>query len=130
MGFARWNLRGGLVTGTELDYSRYFGQGDKVRLRSLRLDDAEAAFIAGLDSPSRQVLQLGTRLPTSLEGLRSFLEKRVDCKDANGVIILAVESLNRKNWELTCWFWVSPSSRSASWVQGHARGPSARSAVP
>ena len=82
---------------TELDYSRYFWQGDKVRLRPLRLDDAERAFIAALDSPSRQVLQLGVELPTTVEGLRTSLEKLVDCKDAGGIIIFTVETLDGEN---------------------------------
>ena len=75
-----------------LDYSRYFWQGDRVRLRPLRLDDAEAAFIASLDSPSRQVLQLGIELPTSVEAQRSSLEKWLDCKEADGAIIFTIES--------------------------------------
>ncbi len=82
---------------TALDYSRYFWQGEKVRLRPLRLDDAEAAFIASLDSPSRQVLQLGIELPTSVEALRSSLEKLVDCKDADGVRVFTIESLTGEN---------------------------------
>ena len=82
---------------TELDYSRYFWQGEKVRLRPLRLDDTERAFIAGLDSPSRQVLQLGVELPTTEEGLRASLEKLVDCKDAGGIIIFTVETLDGEN---------------------------------
>ena len=82
---------------TRLDYSRYFWQGEKVRLRPLRLDDAEAAFIAGLDSPSRQALQLGVELPASVEGIRSSLEKLVDCKDADGIIVFTVETLEGEN---------------------------------
>jgi RimJ/RimL family protein N-acetyltransferase len=85
------------VKGTGLDYSRYFWQGEKVRLRPLRLDDAEAAFVAGLDSPSRQTLQLGVELPTSLEALRSSLEKRVDCQEVDGVIVFTVETLEGEN---------------------------------
>ena len=85
------------MEGTRLDYSRYFWQGEKVRLRPLRLDDAEAAFIAGLDSPSRQALQLGVELPASVEGIRSSLEKLVDCKDADGIIVFTVETLEGEN---------------------------------
>jgi RimJ/RimL family protein N-acetyltransferase len=80
------------VKETGLDYSRYFWQGEQVRLRPLRLEDAEAAFIARLDSPSRQALQLGVELPASVEAIRSSLEKRVDCQDADGVIIFTVET--------------------------------------
>ena len=78
---------------TDLDYSRYFWQGEKVRLRPVRLEDAEAAFIGMLDSPSRQDLQLGIELPTTLEALRASLEKRLDCKEADGVIIFSIETL-------------------------------------
>jgi len=76
-----------------LDYSRYFWQGDRVRLRPLRLEDAEDSFVASLDSPSRQVLQLGIELPASVEALRKSLEKWVDCQDSSGVIVFAIESL-------------------------------------
>jgi RimJ/RimL family protein N-acetyltransferase len=80
-----------------LDYARYFWQGEKVRLRPARLEDAEAAFIAGLDSPSRQHLQLGVELPTSMEGLRAELEKRADCREVDGAIVFTVETLEGEN---------------------------------
>jgi RimJ/RimL family protein N-acetyltransferase len=75
-----------------LDFSRYYWQGDKVRLRPLRIEDAEQSFIDSLDSPSRQLLQLGIELPTSVEALKSFLEKYVDCKDVDGIIIFRIEN--------------------------------------
>jgi RimJ/RimL family protein N-acetyltransferase len=77
---------------TAVDYSRYFWQGDTVRLRPLRIEDAEQSFVDSLDSPSRQLLQLGIELPTSVEILRSSLEKYVGCKDADGVIVFVVET--------------------------------------
>lgn len=80
-----------------LDYSRYFWQGDKVRLRPLRPDDAEHAFAGMLDSPSRRVLQLGIELPASVEGLRSMLQKFAECKDVDGVIIFGVDTLDGEN---------------------------------
>ena len=75
-----------------MDYSHYFWQGERVRLRPLRIEDAEQSFITSLDSPSRQLLQLGIELPTSVEILRSSLEKYVGCKDADGVIVFVVET--------------------------------------
>jgi RimJ/RimL family protein N-acetyltransferase len=76
-----------------LDYSRYFWQGDKVRLRPLRVEDAEQSFISSLDSVSRQFLQLGIELPTSVELQRTTLEKYAGCQDADGVIVFAIENL-------------------------------------
>jgi len=78
---------------TSVDYSRYFWQGDRVRLRPLRVEDAEQSFLDSLDSPSRQVLQLGIQLPTSVELLKASLAKYVGCKDANGEILFAIEDL-------------------------------------
>ncbi len=80
-----------------LDYSRYFWQGEKVRLRPLHLDDAEHAFAGSLDSPSRRVLQLGIELPTSVEVLKKGLEKWVGCKDTDGVVIFIIETLEGKS---------------------------------
>ena len=78
---------------TVLDYSRYFWQGEKVRLRPLRIEDAEQSFVSSLDSPSRQFLQLGVELPTSVELQRTTLDKYVGCKDVDGVIVFAIENL-------------------------------------
>jgi len=82
-----------MVTGPDLDYSRYFWQGQKVRLRPLRKEDAEQSLISTLDSPARQLLAMGIELPTSVELLRSFLEARAGCKDTEGEIIFAIETL-------------------------------------
>ena len=75
-----------------MDYSNYFWQGDKVRLRPVKVDDAEGVFADTLDSPARQVLQLGMELPPSVEAQREALEKYADCKDVNGVRLLAIET--------------------------------------
>ena len=77
---------------SKLDYSRYFWQGKKVRLRPLRAEDAEAFFLGRLDSPARADLQLGIELPASLEGIRASLEKWLDCKECEGVILFVVET--------------------------------------
>ena len=82
---------------TTLDYSRYFWQGEKVRLRPLRDDDAEPFFANSLDSPSRQLLQLGIELPTSVELLRSSLSKYEGCKEADGMVLFIIETLAEEN---------------------------------
>jgi RimJ/RimL family protein N-acetyltransferase len=62
-----------------------------VRLRPLRVEDAGQSYINSLDSPTRQVLQLGIELPTTVEIQRTVLEQYAGCKDHNGVIIFCIE---------------------------------------
>jgi RimJ/RimL family protein N-acetyltransferase len=61
------------------------------------MDDAENIYTCRLDSPSRQVLQLGIELPASMESIREFLTKYADGKDVDGVIIFAIEDLESNN---------------------------------
>lgn len=75
------------------DYSRYFWQGEKIRLRPMRAEDAEQSFVSSLDSQARQFLQLGIELPTSTELQKSFLEKYVGCQDTGGEIMFTIETL-------------------------------------
>jgi RimJ/RimL family protein N-acetyltransferase len=82
-----------MVKGAAADFSRYFWQGDRVRLRPLRAEDAEQFFINTLDSPSRQVLQIGVELPTSVELLKASLEKHLGCADVDGLVLFAIENL-------------------------------------
>jgi RimJ/RimL family protein N-acetyltransferase len=77
-----------------MDTTNYFWQGDKVRLRPYRADDWERTFAASFDSPTRQVLQLGIELPESPEMAKVALEKYTDCKDRDGVIIFAIDTLD------------------------------------
>lgn len=76
-----------------MDYSKYFWQGEKVKLRPLRLEDAEQSYIDSHDSPSRQLLQLGIELPTTIEAQREFIKKYSECKDVDGIVIFAIENL-------------------------------------
>lgn len=74
------------------DYSHYFWQGERTRLRPWRLEDAELRFNASLDSPTRQLHQDGIELPTSLELERTWLEKATSGKD-DSMIRFAMENL-------------------------------------
>jgi RimJ/RimL family protein N-acetyltransferase len=122
------------VDETALDYSRYFWQGEKVRLRPLRTEDAERAFIDSLDSPARRALQLGIELPTSVELLRESLDKWVGCKDDGGVIIFTIETLdgedvggisyhsrNRKNGTFSLGLVVARAHRGKGYAEDAAR---------
>jgi RimJ/RimL family protein N-acetyltransferase len=77
-----------------MDYSKYFWQGKKVRLRPFHKNDAETDYKWMLDSPARQILQIGIELPHSMDKITEFLEKHTDCKDVDGLIIFAIEDLN------------------------------------
>jgi RimJ/RimL family protein N-acetyltransferase len=69
------------VTTSIPDYSNYFWQGEKTRLRPWRLEDAELRFMASLDSPTRALHQDGIELPTSTELQKAWLEKAAGFKD-------------------------------------------------
>jgi hypothetical protein len=77
-----------------MNSDEYFWQGTKVRLRPVREEDAEWHHTARLDSPARQVLQLGIELPTSIEAERATVSRFADCRDVDGVIMLAIDDLD------------------------------------
>ena len=75
------------------DYSHYFWQGEKTRLRPWRLEDAELRFMASLDSPTLAFHQDGIELPTSVEFQKEWLEKVAGSKDSD-MIRFAMENLD------------------------------------
>jgi RimJ/RimL family protein N-acetyltransferase len=97
-----------------VDYSRYFWQGEKTRLRPLRSDDAEWSFEASLDSPARRQLQLGIELPTSVEAQRDVLAKYADCADLDGVIVMAIEDLAGNSVGAISWHSRNPKNGTFS----------------
>lgn len=76
-----------------MDYTRYFWQGQLTRLRPVSPDDAEGIWRDRLDSPGRQMLQLGVELPASLGQLRDRLTQFADSRDNEGLILLTIENL-------------------------------------
>ena len=81
------------MTESALDYSRYFWQGERTRLRPFRLEDADLRFAASLDSPTRQDHEAGIELPSSVELQKAWLEKAVDCQDNGRMILFAIDNL-------------------------------------
>lgn len=75
------------------DYSRYFWQGEKTKLRPWRLEDAELRFMTSLDSPTLALHQDGIELPTSVELQKEWLEKVAGSKDSD-MIRFAMENLD------------------------------------
>jgi len=103
------------MSGSEaLDYSKYFWQGSRVRLRPLRPGDAEQAFADSLDTPSRTTLELGVELPTSVPALREFMGRYGDCKDVDGVIIFCIETLDGTSVGGISWHTRSPKNGTFS----------------
>lgn len=80
------------MTETILDYSHYFWQGDKIRLRALTSDDVGFRFAQSLDSVSREEFNIGIELPTTVELQKAWLEKHGGCKQVNNMIAFALET--------------------------------------
>ncbi len=74
------------------DYSNYFWQGEKTRLRPWRMEDAELRFRASLDSPTLALHEDGIVLPSSVELQQTWLEKRAGFKD-DAMLRFAMENL-------------------------------------
>lgn len=75
------------------DYSSYFWQGKKTRLRPWQMEDAELRFMASLDSPTLALHQDGIVLPSSVELQREWLEKAAGFKDES-MLRFAMENLD------------------------------------
>lgn len=88
------------------DYSHYFWQGEKTRLRPWRVEDAELRFRASLDSPTLALHEDGIVLPTSLELQTAWLERVDGLKDDGVMIRFAMENL---------------ASETVGWITLHSR---------
>ncbi len=73
------------------DYSNYFWQGEKIRLRPWRLEDAELRFITSLDSWTIAFHEDGIELPTTLDDQKEWLEQVVSGKKGD-MIRFAMET--------------------------------------
>jgi RimJ/RimL family protein N-acetyltransferase len=81
------------MTALTPDYSDYFWQGEKTRLRPWRIEDAELRFMSSLDSPTVALHQDGIELPTSVDLQKAWLEKIAGSKDSD-MIRFAMENLD------------------------------------
>lgn len=75
-----------------LDYSHYFWQTDKIRLRALSIDDAGHRFATSLDSISMEEFNIGIHLPTNVERQKAWLEKYGGCQEVNNMVAFAIET--------------------------------------
>jgi RimJ/RimL family protein N-acetyltransferase len=81
-----------MMTDTMLDYSNYFWQSEKIRLRALTGDDAGSRFAHSLDSISREEFTIGIEVPTTIALQKAWLEQYGGCKQVNGMIVFAIET--------------------------------------
>lgn len=77
-----------------MDNTHYFWQGQLTRLRPLTVDDVDEALRDRLDSPGRQMLQLGIELPAGPAAMRERLARLADCRDVDGLILFTIENLD------------------------------------
>ena len=77
-----------------MDTSSYFWQGALTRLRPLSVDETEETLRDRLDSPGRQMLQLGIELPISADAMRARLTERAHCREVDGLILFTIENLD------------------------------------
>ncbi|MEM7335206.1 MAG: GNAT family protein [Chloroflexota bacterium] len=75
-----------------LDYSNYYWQADKIRLRGFTIDDAEHRLAHNLDSIAMELFNIGIHLPTTLDAQKAWIEKHAGCQEVNGKIAFAMET--------------------------------------
>ena len=81
----------------KIDYSNYFWQDDKVRLRAIQSEDWEGDYISNFDTPARRLLECAIELPPTISGSKKFVEENADFASTNGRIMFTIENLEGKN---------------------------------
>ncbi|MFM9276905.1 hypothetical protein [Paenibacillus jiagnxiensis] len=59
----------------EIDYSEYFWQNEKVRLRAIRPEDWESCYIGAFDTPARRLLECAIELPPTISEQKNLQRK-------------------------------------------------------
>lgn len=76
-----------------IDYSQYYWQDDKVRLRAFEEEDWESSYTGGFDSPARILLECAVELPPTIAGAKRFIDQNVAFSSTNGRIMFTIENL-------------------------------------
>lgn len=77
-----------------IDYSQYYWQDDKVRLRAFEEEDWESCYTEGFDSPARILLECAVELPPTIAGAKRFIEQNIAFSSTNGRIMFTIENLD------------------------------------
>ncbi|PWW36756.1 MULTISPECIES: GNAT family N-acetyltransferase [Paenibacillus] len=81
----------------EINYSDYFWQDDKVRLRALREEDWEDHYYNRFDSPARRLLECEVELPPTNAEAKKFTEAFSDFSLDRGRIMFTIENMDGEN---------------------------------
>ncbi|MGM1048106.1 MAG: GNAT family N-acetyltransferase [Bacillota bacterium] len=78
----------------EIDYTSYFWQDEKIRLRAIQDEDWESCYISGFDTPARLLLECAIELPPTIIGAKKFVEDNANFSSTNRRIMFTIENLD------------------------------------
>lgn len=81
----------------KIDYSNYFWQDDKVRLRAMHPEDWEREYIGQHDTSARRFLECSTGLPPTITGSKKFVEENADFSSTKGRLMFIIEDFEGKS---------------------------------
>lgn len=81
----------------EIDYTNYFWQDKKVRLRAIQEEDWESSYISNFDTPARILLECAVELPPTILESKKFVEQNASFMSTNGRIMFTIENLDGDN---------------------------------
>lgn len=77
----------------EINYNNYFWQEDGIRLRAMRMEDAEDQYYNRFDTGGRRFLNYEVELPLGKEALKKSLEAFCDFAPGTGRYMFIIETL-------------------------------------
>jgi RimJ/RimL family protein N-acetyltransferase len=81
----------------EVDYTNYFWQDDKVRLRAIQDEDWESCYVSDFDTPARILLECAIELPPTITRAKKFVEDNANFSSTNRRIMFTIENLDGKS---------------------------------
>ena len=81
----------------KIDYSNYFWQDNKVKLRAMQPEDWEREYRGQFDTSARRFLECSTGLPPTVPGSKKFVEENADFSSTKGRLMFIIEDLEGKS---------------------------------
>lgn len=79
----------------EIDYSNYYWQDEKIRLRAIQEGDWEGHYINRFDTPARRLLECAVELPPTITEAKNLAETFSDF--SSNRLMFTIENLQREN---------------------------------